>query len=261
MTRRAAEPKCSRTLRPYSLELPGFGPRTVRVHVPNREDGGPRRGLFLFDGQNVFDDPPSFAGGWHVHEAVDRLPRGTVDAPVVIGIDHGHERRISELSPWREGPHDGEAERFLDAVTSTVVPWAVRELGLLPGPQGAVVGGSSMGGLAALYAHFRYPEVFGGAICMSPSFWIAGRAIFPFIERRPTPSVSRVYIDCGAREARGRMLPLAEQMARHLGQRGYAKGQLLWRPDARGTHSERHWRRRVPLALRFMFRRPDAPRP
>jgi hypothetical protein len=28
--------------------------------------------LYLFDGQNVFGDEGSFAGGWHTHAAVDR---------------------------------------------------------------------------------------------------------------------------------------------------------------------------------------------
>ena len=107
---------------------------------------------------------------------------------------------------------------------------------------------------AALYAHFRHPEVFGGALCMSPSFWMARQAIFGFVEGRPTPSISRVYLDCGAREARGRMLPIVARMADHLKGRGYPEGQLLWRPDSRGQHSERHWRRRAPRALRFMFR-------
>jgi hypothetical protein len=63
-----------------------------------------------------------------------------------------------------------------------------------------------------------------------------------------------VYLDCGAREGGGRMLPLVERMAKKLRGRGYPPEQLMMRADQRGAHNERHWRRRLPLALRFMFR-------
>ena len=63
----------------------------------------------------------------------------------------------------------------------------------------------------------------------------------------PTPIVSRVYLDCGAKEAGGRMLPVCAQLAEHLRQRGYGPTQVRWRPDPRGTHNEQHWKRRTGL--------------
>jgi hypothetical protein len=71
---------------------------------------------------------------------------------------------------------------------------------------------------------------------------------------QPTPPLSRVYLDCGAREGRGSLLPIVAAMAEHLAERGYGADQLLWRPDAKGTHSEACWRRRLPKALRFFYR-------
>jgi hypothetical protein len=51
------------------------------------------------------------------------------------------------------------------------------------------------------------------------------------------------------------MIKHAREMAEHLETRGWGTGEkLMWRPDAKGTHSERHWRRRLPKALRFLFR-------
>ena len=126
--------------------------------------------------------------------------------------------------------------------------WHVQTVGF---SSAAVV---SMGGLAAMYAHHRHPDVFGGAICMSPSFWFAKGAILRFVEETPRPPISRVYLDCGAREGGGRMLPFVERMAKKLRGRGYPPEQLMMRADQRGAHNERHWRRRLPLALRFMFR-------
>ena len=90
---------------------------------------------------------------------------------------------------------------------------------------------------------------------ISPSFWLANQAIFGDIAARPTPGVSRVYLDAGAKEDKGRVVEAIKTMAEHLVGRGYDSDRLMWRADAKGTHSEACWRRRLPKALRFMYRR------
>lgn len=240
-------------LGPYEVQgLPAS--RLVRVYVPRGYDQAmAHRVLFLFDGQNVFDDAPSFAGGWHVHRAVERFARCGRRAPIVVGIDHGGDRRIDELSPFVTDRSAGRAGILIDWVADGLLPALGSVLHLVQGPEGIVMGGSSMGGLAALYAHFRRGDVFGGAMCMSPSFWFARGRIFRYVASRPLPKISKVYIDGGAHEGGGNILQLAERMVRHLTERGYNPTNLMWYPDPRGTHSERHWRRRFPRALRFLF--------
>ena len=53
-----------------------------------------------------------------------------------------------------------------------------------------------MGGLAAMYAHFKHPAAFGSALCMSPSFWFAKKAIFRFVAA--ATSIFSGVIDCEA---------------------------------------------------------------
>lgn len=239
-----------------SLSVPDFPSRSVRVYVPrDHQRDGSRPALYMFDGQNIFGDEGSFAGGWFAHEAVDRLRPSTFNVPVVVAIENGGDRRMDELSPWRQGAGGGGADRFIDWLVSDVVALVQRELGVRQGPLGGVVGGSSMGGLAALYAHFCRPDVFGGALCMSPAFFFGRGRLFSFVDEQPPPPFSRIYIDCGAKEGGGRMMGVARDMAKKLESRGYSQEQLMWRPDSRGAHNERHWRRRLPKALRFMFKR------
>jgi enterochelin esterase-like enzyme len=239
------------------FDVPGFGGgRHVRAFAPHghRHDR-PRPVLVLFDGQNVFGDEGSFAGGWHAHEALDRFAvlKKPV-APVILAVDHGGAQRIDELTPFADGGKGGRAEAFCGWIAHALLPLARRSLALRDDPGSTVIGGSSLGGLAAFYCHFRYPEVFGGALCMSPSFWFGRRTILEWAEHQPIPWTSRVYIDCGQREGRGMMMQQAKRMSDLLAQRGYGADRLMWRPDARGTHSERAWRRRLPKALRFFFR-------
>jgi len=242
---------------PFEI-VPGIPPkRNVRIYEPaffaERADSASavdRPLLLLFDGQNVFDDAPSFAGGWHAHRAVDRLAK-TVVPPVVVGVDHGHEHRIEELSPFSFGGREARLEGFLNWITSWLLPKLRREHGLTSDPRRVIVGGSSMGGLAALYAALRMPAVFGGAIVMSPSLFVGRGAIFEWARKNGGQAASRIYLDAGAREAGGRMLAATERMAEVLGQMG--RIDLRFRADPRGEHRESDWRRRLLPALRFHF--------
>lgn len=255
-------PGLAATLRPGEVEVlgpiavPGLAARRVRIYLPRAwtPGGPPRFALYLFDGQNVFEDSPSFSGGWHAHETVEGLARTHHPTPVVIGIDHGGPRRIHELSPFAFEGEPGQLELLLDWMVGALMPGLATALNLVPGPFGTVVGGSSMGGLASLYGHFRHPEAFGGALVMSPSFWLARAGIFPWLAEQPTPPVSRIYLDCGTREGKGLLLAQIEAMADDLTARGYDSDHLLWRCDSRGAHNEKSWRRRLPKALRFIYR-------
>jgi pimeloyl-ACP methyl ester carboxylesterase len=222
----------------------------------------------MLDGQNVFGDEGSFAGGWHADLAVDGFAAGetsqtrgdklepAIGAPVILAVDHGGTERIAELG----APSSPKLATLIDLIVDRMLPAARAHAQLREGPPSAYVAGSSMGGLAALYMHFRRPEVFGGALAMSPSLWFERRAIFGFVEAQPTPHPSRVYLDAGAREGAGRLAVLTDAMADLLVKRGYSRSakpssdlRVLSLVDPHGMHTEKTWRRRLPKALRFIF--------
>ena len=209
--------------------------------------------LFLFDGQNVLDDAGSFAGGWHAHRAVDRYAVRRANPPIIVAIDHGHEARIDELTPFSDGRRGGKADAFIGWIAGTLMPRVRAELGVSTDPKHTIIGGSSLGGLAALYAHYRFPAVFGGALSMSPSLWFGRQQVFDFVAQQGVPWTSKVYLDAGVREARGSMLAVARQMAQHLEARGYGRDRLKFKAEQRGGHDEASWRRRLPGAIRFLY--------
>jgi predicted alpha/beta superfamily hydrolase len=225
----------------------------VRVFLPPRRGAAPLPALYLFDGQNVFDDAPSFAGGWRLHEVVRGISARRHRLPALLGVEHGGAERMDELSPWPSPHGRGRADALLAWLAGDLVPRLGAELGLATTPDGVTLGGSSMGGLCALYAHFRHPATFGGVLAMSPSLWLAGERIFDFIASQPRPWASRIYLDAGAHEARGGMLRLAARMAGVLREKGYGPDALRFRADPKGKHQEADWRRRAPAALRFLF--------
>lgn len=237
----------------------GLGARRARAYVPVPPPAGTKRPLLvLFDGQNVFGDEGSFAGGWHVHEAVDKLVAWRPIAPIVVALEHGGAARIDELTPFGARGRGGKLDALVGTLVDELLPRVHARFELGYGPGAHFVGGSSLGGLAALYTHFKRPDVFGGALAMSPSLWFARTEFDAFVHAQKNPYRSRVYLDAGAREGGGRMLPLVERLAQHLRGRGWAgpdaHGELrvFLRPDPRGGHDERSWRRRFPKALRFL---------
>lgn len=203
----------------------------------------PHATLYLLDGQNVFDDHGSFAGGWHAHATLERL-RGPGTWPtVLVALPNAGLMRLQE--------YGSRVDTLLETLLGELVPRVEARLG---GGGPRIIGGASMGGLASLYAWFHHPHAFDGALVMSPSLWYNHRATMRHILRGdwPLPGRGRLYVDAGARE-RGHMFSDAEQLSAALAAR--APERVMWRPDRRGAHHERHWRRRLPKALRFLLRR------
>lgn len=219
--------------------------RRIRVVVPKHVEERPPV-LVLFDGQNVLGDRGSHAGGWHAHDAVDRLP-GTIRRPVIVAVDHGGEGRTHEL--FRD------LDAFLHFVMHRVLPSAERHLEKRFDPELRVVGGASMGGLASLVSLARHSEFFRGAIAMSPSAWLVPTELRHELHVTKLTPGTRIYLDVGERESE-RMVREARHVAHWL-ERRLPETHRMWRPDKRGRHRESDWRRRLPKALRFMFRRPD----
>ena len=237
-------------LGPFEI-VPGTPPaRLVRVHVPKRAAAADRPLLVLFDGQNVFDDAPSFSGGWHTHEVVDRLTRRS-NPPVVVAVDHGYEHRITELSPFPVSGHAPAIESFLHWIADWLLPRLRADLSIATDRRRVIVGGSSMGGLASLYALLRRPDVFGGALSMSPSLWVGNGALLRLLSEVAFAPGSRVYVDAGRHEAGGKVLGSVAELGRIVKTHPHVDLRVV--ADPRGHHRESSWRRRLPSALRYHF--------
>lgn len=242
------------------FDIPHIGSRRVRVYVPPGEASGPRPVLYMFDGQNIFHDEPSYCGGWHLHLSAERAHKRGQRTPLIVGIDHGGERRIDELGPFSTARGGGRTDALLDWMGASLLPKIRTDYGAAHEPEHIGIGGSSMGGLAAIYAHFRRPDLFGLVLAMSPSLWFGEGRIYDFVAGSSKPWRSRLYIDAGALEARGLMLRGTQRLHDHLRGRGWEEGSLRLLHAKRGTHHEKHWRRRAPLALEFLYHPGGVPR-
>ena len=53
--------------------------------------------IYMHDAQNLFDDKTSYVGEWKVDETLDSLKANVI----VIGIEHGNQKRLDELTPYK----------------------------------------------------------------------------------------------------------------------------------------------------------------
>jgi enterochelin esterase family protein len=60
---------------------------------------------------------------------------------------------------------------FAEFLATELVPWIYKDYAATNDPSRTIVGGSSRGGLAAAFAGFQHPEVFGNVLSQSGSYW------------------------------------------------------------------------------------------
>ena len=121
--------------------------------------GNPYALLVVFDEDAYLDRVPTPV-------ILDNLIAASkIPATVAVLIANpSQESRNKELPPNPD---------FADFLAKELVPWIHSHYHVTSDPRLTVVGGSSYGGIAATFAGLRHPEVFGGVLCQSGSFWWA----------------------------------------------------------------------------------------
>ena len=242
------------------LALHGMGrPRTLRVYLPPGYAAGAQRYpvIYMFDGQNLFDDATAYAGEWGVDESMDALAREAGFEAIVVGLDHGGEQRFHELIPYfnvRFLPNQGAA--FVDDLVRVVKPFVDGQYRTQPGREHTAIVGSSLGGLSASYAIHRAPDVFGKAGVFSPSYWVSMDA-YAHARAAPLPADARVYLYMGGREG-GEAVPDVERMAAQLRETLAGPGNVTLHVAAAAEHNEAAWRHAFPVAVRWLYGIPPA---
>ena len=236
------------------LRMPKLGSaRKLRVYLPPDYTKGAQRYpvLYMFDGQNLFDEATSYAGEWGVDETMDALACEGFPA-IVIGIDHGGEQRFNELIPyWNVRFLPNEGALFIDDVVHAIKPFVDANYRTLPDRDHTAVVGSSLGGLSADYAIHRYPDVFGKAGVFSPSYWVSDEP-FAIARRTALPAGSRVYLYTGGREGTESVSQL-ETMASILRAHSHGDDSVTMHVMPEAEHNEAAWRAEFPRAVRWLF--------
>jgi predicted alpha/beta superfamily hydrolase len=236
--------------------------RRVWVYLPPGYGDAGRRYpvLYLQDGQNVFDAATSFAGEWEVDKSLDAMSAGGFGAPIVVAVDHSGARRLHEYAPWYDDELacGGGGDAYLRFLVERVKAEIDARYRTAPGREHTGIAGSSAGGLLALYAGIRMPQVFSRIGALSPSLDLAEGAIFNQVRGTVRQHPTRIWLDVGADEggfwAESRYLArLVRRMGWRLARAGFGPEELRVVVDPDGRHDEASWARRFPDAVRWLF--------
>lgn len=224
--------------------------------------------LYLHDGQNLFDPARAFAGNtWRVAETTARLVRRPAIPPlIIVGIDHGGERRGREYLPVEDERNPGTAKplglQHVEFVTREVMPLIARNYPVATGASNTGIGGSSYGAVAALHTTLVKPGVFGRLLLESPSLYV-GRGYLLRRARRASRWPARIYLGVGTAEtSRGdwneETVANVRALEAILRRAGLGGRRLKVVVEEHATHSEGAWAARLPAALAFLFGWPKA---
>ena len=150
--------------------------------------------------------------------------------------------------------------RFADFLASEVVPWVRENYHVTKDAGKTIVAGSSFGGLAATFAAFRHPEIFGNVISQSGSFWWKpeGDAEHEWLTRQfvAAPRLPvRFYLDIGSMESGATPDDGPDMVVvnRHMRDVLRAKGYFVHYSEFSGGHEYLNWRGTFSDALLALF--------
>ena len=237
------------------LDMPGLGrKRQVRLYLPPGYATSGKRYpvLYMHDAQNLFDNATSYAGEWKVDETMDALSKSGQLELIVVGIDNGQAKRMTELSAW-SSPRFGtaEGEQYMDFIVKVVKPLIDKDYRTLPDRANTAIMGSSMGGLISHYAVNQYPGVFSKAGVFSPAYWTA-MPVYGFVAAKQVPKDARVYMLMGSEEGES-MVPDAQRMAALLAKTGHPANNLAFKVVPGAKHNEGFWSGEFREAVLWMF--------
>ncbi|HOP05601.1 MAG TPA: alpha/beta hydrolase-fold protein [Tenuifilaceae bacterium] len=239
---------------PTSIEIPQLKRRrTVRVYFPpnySSSQGFPV--IYMFDGQNLFDNSTAFSGEWKVDETLDSLYRNRAFSCIVVAIYHGDAERLNELTPWPNTKKEGgDGEKFAKFIVKDLKPYIDEHYRTLPDRDNTVIMGSSLGGLMSLYMALEYPDVFGRAGVLSPSLWWSDE-VYEHVDRFKKKRFQKFYISAGLNESPETNKNI-EKVKKLLEVKGYSENELKVIVDPVGEHNEEFWSGEFKNAVKWLF--------
>ena len=223
--------------------------------------------MYFFDGHNLFfDSDATYGKSWGLKDFLDRWDRKLI----LVGIECGHEgdERLSEYLPYRAAA-SSHFSRFypmgsttMDWIVNEVKPMIDRDYRTLPDREFTGIGGSSMGGIMALFAGVRYNHVFSKAACMSSAIGFCVRPAMRDIRTCPIHPNSRFYLSWGTREAWGLKDPTKEDRSSRSYQWNKRAADLLKERGAdamlycqvEGHHCEADWEKQNPIFMDYLWK-------
>lgn len=230
--------------------------------------------LIAHDGQNVFArDTFSNHRTWKMAQSAIRVSRKLgITPPAIIGVFHSRSShnpwgRILDLAPqdpFQNGVEPAEkndeisiddlrGNKYLEQITEVIAPSIASELSMDLNTINKAIIGSSMGGLAALYAIGKRPDFFTTCLALSPH-WSAGQAplVNALLDSLPAPGTHKIWMSRGTRGHDAHYGPFQDHADQKMRRAGWQEGEdFITRVYEKSGHNERSWAKYLDQPMKF----------
>lgn len=190
------------TISPFQLK------RTIHLYLPQNYYETDERYpvMYMYDGHNLFsDNDATYGKSWGLREFLDQYDKHFI----IVGIECNHEgrERLNEFCPYtlpdsHLGNIIGKGQQLMDWVIQELKPYIDQNYRTIPFRECTGIGGSSMGGLMALYSVIKYNLYFSKAACLSSAINICEKQLFQDLKQSTISSDTHVYLSFGKHEVR-----------------------------------------------------------
>jgi predicted alpha/beta superfamily hydrolase len=263
-------------------------PRNVDVWLPEGySDKQKYAVLYMHDGQMLFDATTTWnKQEWQVDEVSTELMRQDATQKfIVVGISSIAKLRHSDYFPQKpfealpQKTQDSiytlnrdketglfgakvNSDNYLKFIVSELKPFIDKTFSVKTDRANTFVAGSSMGGLISMYAICEYPQVFGGAACISthwPGVFNADNNPIPAAfmvymkNHLPDPKTHKIYFDHGDETLDALYAPFQKKADEVMKTKGYTEQNWATKTFPGFDHSEVSWAARLDTPLMFLL--------
>ena len=266
-------------------------PRHVDIWLPEGySDSEKYAVLYMQDGQMLFDSSITWnKQSWDMDDCIsDLINKEKIKRTIVVGVWNAGENRHAEYFPQKPFARLSKkqkkglsaqlksagrtsalftpySDKYLRFLVEELKPYVDKHFSVYSDSKNTFVAGSSMGALISLYAMCEYPDVFGGAACLSthwPGTFDTLQNPFPaaMLEYLNSSlyrlSSRKIYFDTGDKTLD--QLYLSTQKKVDLLMNEKKDVSFLWvtKYFPGDDHSERSWRKRIAIPMQFLLK-PD----
>ena len=245
--------------------------------------------LYMHDGQMLYDAATTWnKQSWEVDEVAGKLIReGKTKKFIVVGIWNNGSKRHPEFFPQK--PYENLLPTQKDTITAQLQkagrtkekfqpisdlylkflvtelkPYIDNHFSTLKNRENTVIAGSSMGGLISMYAICEYPEVFGGAACISthwPGTFSSENNPIPdaFLNymnsHLPDPKTHQFYFDYGNKTLDALYPELQKKVDLLMKNKGFTPSTWTTQFFEGKDHSEKSWTERLHIPFEFLLKK------
>ena len=262
-------------------------PRNVYVWVPDDYTKSKEYAvMYMSDGQNLFDPEKMFNHqAWEVDDVFGGLlEEGKIQDCIVVGVANVGRTRMQEYFPqdvadryspelkafaksMRMGDDELLGNNYLRFLVEEVKPFIDKTYSTKEDREHTFHMGSSMGGLLSSYAVTKYPDIFGGAGCLSThsilylanseaarvSVDAANLCYVDYLRENLKPNSCKVYMDRGDQTLDAQYPKYQDRLDQMFREAGWDEAHYLSKVYPGHAHEEKAWAARLEVPVLFLL--------